>query len=83
MQVFKGLVFVKHGRVGTKSEGPDYFLQTYQGDVLLQGEERLLWHPDYKLEFYGRKMVQIEGELADNILHVKRIDEILTPLIPG
>jgi hypothetical protein len=82
MPVFKGLVFVKHGRVGTKNEGPDYFLQTRQGDVLLQYAERKPWETDSKLESYGRKMVQIEGESVDNILHVKSIVEILTPHIP-
>ena len=28
-QEFRGLVFVKHGLVGSKSEGPQYFLQTF------------------------------------------------------
>ena len=29
MGTFKGLVYIKNGRIGTKSEGPDYYLQTF------------------------------------------------------
>src|SRR5947208_2164189 len=50
MDTFKGLVYVKHGRVGTRSEGPDYYLQTTRGDFLLRYRQRNPWEPDYHLE---------------------------------
>ena len=83
MKTFRGLVYVRHGRVGTRSEGPDYMLQTYKGDYLLALGERYPWAPDYQLEFYGRKMVEIEGELIDGqTIKVSRIEQILSPMIP-
>ena len=83
MATYKGLIYVKHGRVGTRSEGPDYILQTASGEYPLRYGERHLWEPDYRLEFYVRRMVEIEGELeTSNTLQVKHIREILSPLIP-
>jgi hypothetical protein len=29
METLKGLVYIKQGRIGTRSEGPDYYLQTF------------------------------------------------------
>lgn len=74
---FFGLVYVKHGRVGSKSEGPDYYLQTGKGDLLLHYEQRNLWEPDYKLEFFARQMVEVEGKLTERdgneVLHVEHV----------
>jgi hypothetical protein len=83
MTTFKGLVYVKHGRVGSRSEAPDYYLQTKKKELILQHSDRELWKPDYKLEFFNRRMVEVEGEPAgDDILRVKSIHEISDPLIP-
>jgi hypothetical protein len=83
MATFKGLVYVKHGRVGSKSEGPDYYLQTKKKELILQHGDREPWKPDYKLEFFNRRMVEVEGEPAgDNIVRVKSIHEIPDALIP-
>lgn len=79
----EGLVYVKHGRVGTRSEGPDYFLQTKEGDVLLRWNERHPWEPDYPLEFYGRRMVAVFGELHEREMKVDRIEPILAPMLPA
>lgn len=84
MGTFKGLVYVKHGRVGSKSEGPDYYLQTCDGEHLLKYADRCLWKPDYYLEFFCRKFVEINGEFDKeiNTINVKYISEIFTGLIP-
>jgi len=83
MATFKGLLYVKHGRVGTRSEGPDYYLQTSDGDFLLQYKKRNLWEPDYHLEFYCRRMVGVTGEIQEKkFIQVKHIEEICEPLIP-
>lgn len=82
-QRFKGLVYVKQGRVGSKSEGPDYYLQTVRGEYRLRYQERHLWQPDYQLEFFGRRMVAVSGALADDTITVQSIEEILAPRLPG
>lgn len=79
---FMGLIYVKHGRIGTRSEGPDYYLQTAQGDFVLRYHQRNLWDPDYHLEFFSRRMVAVTGTLDDKILTVSAIEEILSPLLP-
>ncbi|NLP11980.1 hypothetical protein GX408_16390 [bacterium] len=79
---YKGLLFIKHGRVGTKSEGPDYFLQTRAGDFLLHYKERHPWEPDYELEFFCRRMVEIEGTSTDKVLTVRHIQPILDQPLP-
>ena len=80
---FKGLLYVKHGRVGTRSEGPDYYLQTRIGDFRLCYEKRNLWEPDYLLEYYSRRMVEVKGEIEEKmIINVKHINEICESLIP-
>jgi hypothetical protein len=82
MDTFKGLVYVKHGRVGTRSEGPDYYLQTTRGDFLLRYHQRNLWEPDYHLEFFDHRMVAVSGALDGKTITVNTIEEILAPLLP-
>ncbi|MCA9708035.1 MAG: hypothetical protein KDK70_19435 [Myxococcales bacterium] len=82
MKRLAGLVYIKHGRVGSRSEGPDYFLQTKDGDFLLRWGDRPLWEPDYRLEFYGRRMVEVHGEVRDREVQVERIDPILATMLP-
>ncbi len=83
MATFSGLVFIRHGRVGTRSEGPDYYLQTARRDYVLHYKERPLFEPDYHLEFFSRRMVEVEGKLgSDGIVQVDSIREICVPLIP-
>ena len=84
MTTFKGLLYVKHGRLGSRSEGPDYYLQTKKEDFVLEYKERNPWEPDYHLEFYGRRMVEVSGKIIrDRIIKVERIKEICESLIPG
>lgn len=83
MTKFRGLCYVKHGRVGSRSEGPDYHLQTYNADYLLRYHDRRPWEPDYHLEFFGRRMVEVEGKLIDRqTIQVVAIQQIVSPLIP-
>lgn len=80
LETFRGLVYMKIGRIGSKSEGPDYFLQTAKAEFLLRYEQRNLWMPDYHLEFFNRRMVKVTGSFDDKIFVVRTIDEILGPL---
>ena len=65
MDTFRGLLYVKHGRIGTRSEGPDYHLQTAKADYILQLNERELWKCDYELEFHCRRIVVVTGKMID------------------
>jgi hypothetical protein len=72
----EGFEYIKLGQVGSKSEGPIYYLQTLSTDYVLVYEERNLWEKDYYLEFYNHKMVEVSGELIKgNIIKVNRIRE--------
>jgi hypothetical protein len=84
METFEGLVYVKHGRIGSKSEGPDYYLQTWDREYLLKYEDRGPWELDYYLEFFCRKFVEVTGELdgETNTIKVKSINDICVGLMP-
>lgn len=85
----EGLVYVKHGRVGTRSEGPDYFLQTncnYQ-DVRyrLKYNQPEKWNPDHYLEYFDRRVVRVIGKLSPrgrNII-VESIEMITSTSLPN
>ena len=76
METFKGLVYVKHGRVGSKSEGPDYYLQTWDKEFLLKYADRNLWEPDYYLEFFCRKFVEVNGKILQEMSEDRNIQVI-------
>lgn len=79
----KGLLYIKQGRLGSDSEGPDYYLQTKKGDFMLEYKQRNLWEPDYHLEFYSRRMVVVFGKIiTDTTIKVETIEEICESLIP-
>jgi hypothetical protein len=84
METLKGLVFIKQGRIGTKSEGPDYYLQTFNMEYLLKYADKDLWELDYYLEFFCRKFVEVTGKYDEetNTINVKSIHEICVELIP-
>ncbi|MCX6674038.1 MAG: hypothetical protein NTY37_09705 [Methanothrix sp.] len=76
------MVFIKHGRIGTKIEGPDYYLQTKKHEYVLIHERASLVNPDYYLEFFCRKMVVVMGIQVGNEIKVLNIIEICKSLIP-
>lgn len=78
-----GLLYVKHQNVGTRSEGPAYFLQTAKGDLPLAMNERAPWQPDYELEFYTRDMVEVDGVMDGPLLRVHGLHRISSPMIPA
>lgn len=83
MAKFRGLLYVKHGRLGSRSEGPDYYLQTWRGEYLVRDSERLLWQPDYRLEFFTRRIVEIDGSLVDPAtIRVAQIHELPATTVP-
>lgn len=83
MHSIRGLLFIKHGAVGTRSEGPLYFLQTEHKDVRLRFEKRHPWELDYVLEHHNRHIVEVSGENVDGeTFQVKRIRRLVGKRIP-
>ena len=85
-RTFRGLVYVKHGRIGSRSEGPDYYLQTEDHEYLLKLHERHPKNPDYELGFYARRIVLVTGELIEKpVIQVSEIQDTGERLIvpPG
>ncbi|HII00707.1 TPA: hypothetical protein HA351_03315 [Methanosarcinaceae archaeon] len=84
METFEGLVYVKHGQIGSKSEGPEYYLQTWDREYLLEYGDRGPWELDYYLEFFCRKFVEVTGELGNepNTVKVTKVTEICVEHIP-
>ncbi len=61
----KGLVYVKHGAVGSKSEGPEYHLQSSKSDYRMVLHQRNPWEPDFELEYYSRRIVVVTAEQVE------------------
>jgi hypothetical protein len=62
MKTWRGLLYVKFGHIGTKSEGPDCFLQTAKQELSSQLNERHPWEADCHLEFDDRQSAAIIGD---------------------
>jgi len=84
METFDELVYIKNGLIGSKIEGPDYYLQTWDREYLLKYGDRGPWELDYYLEFFCRKFVEVTGELDEekNMVKVITVKEICIEHIP-
>ena len=60
---FHGFLFSKLQSIGTRSEGPGYFLQTFDGREIPIIKHASPWQPDPELQRYVGIKVTIEGEL--------------------
>ena len=70
MATYQGYLFSKLGRVGTRSEGPDYFLQQLDGsEVPIVKQTEYLWQGDSTLQSLLAKKVRIEGRLDPQGIH--------------
>ena len=79
---FSGLVLIKQGRIGSRSEGPDYYLQTKKHEYILNYKRGSLFETDPFLESFSGKMVEVIGIQEGNEIKVSSIIEISKPLIP-
>ncbi|MFX0199160.1 MAG: BsuPI-related putative proteinase inhibitor [Candidatus Hodarchaeota archaeon] len=80
----EGFIFKKLHKFGTKSEGPDYYLQTEEGiDYLLFYKDHQLWEPDPELEKYAcvwkpAAHIKVKGKIDLTKSPPKiRVDEII------
>lgn len=66
MEIFDGYLFAKLDCIGSKSEGPKYFLQhfDYKQDVVIKQVH--LWEEDPGLHRFLNKKVMIEGTLSSS-----------------
>lgn len=88
MTSFKGFVYSKLHAIGTKSEGPSYYLQTYSpsGEELkMKYHEVNPWEPDKDLEKMVNHKVKVEGDLEKSrppVLKVTKIEKIKSWIDP-
>lgn len=83
MKEFSGFLFSKLARLGSRSEGPDYFLQQFDRSakpivekVIPIHKEAELWKEDPILQRYLATEVFIRGSFVDGYLHYKEIHPV-------
>ena len=64
---YLGIIISKSSRIGTRSEGPEYYIKLEEPNDFGQTElnirkEALLWEEDPVLQKYAGKKVQLKGE---------------------
>lgn len=62
-----GFLFEKLGSIGTRSEGPVYFLQLRNYKEITIKKHAALWQPDQTLAKFLNHNVQIEGYYVNDI----------------
>jgi hypothetical protein len=80
MKTFKGFLFAKLERIGTRSEGPEYYLQflgenadTKDFHIQKQSE---LWKIDPQLHPFLAQKVTIKGDIKDSIIQYEEITTV-------
>lgn len=75
MKNHEGYLFTKLASIGSKSEGPTYYLQQNDNSELLIKKVADAWKPDPILhQFIARKVV-VSGDMQGNQLHYEKIVE--------
>lgn len=85
MKELSGFLFSKLARIGTRSEGPDYFLQQFDRSaspivekVIPIHKEVDLWKEDPVLQKYLGTEVAVHGHLEEGHLYYKEIHPVRT-----
>lgn len=82
MKQYEGYLLAKLAAIGTKSEGPAYFLQQKDNSELSIKKVADAWKPDSVLhQFIARKVV-LSGDMQGNQLHYEKIVEINPDKMP-
>ncbi len=75
MGKYNGFLFSKLGGIGSKSEGPTYFLQQFDYKEIMVIKKVPLWKEDPSLQKFLGKKVTIEGKMNNmGIVYEKIID---------
>jgi|GEM_PF-5853860 len=70
---YTGYLTSRMERVGTRSEGPEYYLETIDGRMIHVVKNANLWEEDPALQKYVGKKVWIGGSLANKELYYTEI----------
>ena len=78
MEKFTGFIYSRLERINSRSQGPEYFLQTgeqIEDDIPIHKKANL-WEVDSQLQKNLATIVSIDGEIADNKLAYKTITNV-------
>jgi hypothetical protein len=85
MSELSGYLFSKLGRIGSRSEGPDYFLQQFDRSmhpvvekVIPIHKKANLWEDDPVLRKYLAMEVDIHGRIVGGHLHYREVHPVGT-----
>lgn len=75
MALFDGYLFSKLALIGTKSEGPAYFLQQWDYREIRVEKKSFPWKPDPDLHQFLNKKVTISGEIGEEGIHYYKVTD--------
>lgn len=73
-ETLSGFLFAKLGQIGTRSEGPAYFLQKWNNEDIPIAKKSLLFRPDPALEPLVGHKVSIKGTMTGGALDYDAIE---------
>ncbi len=73
LQKYDGFLFSKLQAIGTRSEGPAYFLQKFDEKEIPILKHTMMWQPDPALQKHLAMKVTIEGEMVGGVLTYKSV----------
>lgn len=83
MGTYKGLIYMKHLALGSRNEGPDYWLQTIDRDYQLHKTSQLP-QPDLRFDPLIGHIVEIAGNTYDGgLIEVDSVRDLHASHIPN
>jgi len=79
MERFDGYIFSKLNCIGTRSEGPIYFLQSWNYSEALIVKKVWPWQKDSALHKFLGKKVTIEGRMSAQGINYENVSELKKP----
>lgn len=73
MKELEGFLFSKLGRIGSKSEGPDYYLQLFDSTEIPIVKKVHLWQEDPLLQKHLATKVILSGHFDGGFFHYEKI----------
>lgn len=70
---FDGFLYTKLQAIGTRSEGPAYYLQTFDNKDIAIRKNASMWQADPVLQPHVGTKVTIEGDLVGGVLQYKSV----------
>ena len=71
---YSGYLFAKLDNIGTKSEGPSYYLQQFDNSEIHIIKNGILWQHDAELDNYLNTKVMITGVVESGQLRYTKIE---------